>query len=111
MLSKATKRLYFFKLLKRAGVPCAQLQHFYVAVIRSILEYAAPVWHNLLTNRQSDQIEAVQKRAINIIHSPTHGMPYSNALFFAGLTSDAHMPCERRTLIAYMDRVIHMLSD
>jgi len=27
------------------------------------------------------------KRAINIIHSPTHGMPYSNALFFAGLTS------------------------
>ena len=26
MLSKATKRLYFLKLLKRAGVPCAQLQ-------------------------------------------------------------------------------------
>jgi len=87
MLSKATKRLYFLKLLKRAGVPCAQLQHFYVAVIRPILEYAAPVWHHLLTNCQSDQIEAIQKRAINIIHSPTHGMPYSNALFFAGGTS------------------------
>jgi len=89
MLSKATKRLYFLKLLKPAGVPCAQLQHFYVAVIRPILEYAAPasVWHHLLTNCQSDQIEAIQKRAINIIHSPTHGMPYSNALFFAGLTS------------------------
>ena len=28
MLSKATQRLYFLKLLKRAGVPSAQLQHF-----------------------------------------------------------------------------------
>ena len=55
MLSKATKRLYFLKLLKRAGVPCAQLQHFYVAVIRPILEYAAPVWHHLLTNERSDR--------------------------------------------------------
>ena len=81
MLSKATKRLYFLKLLKRAGVPCAQLQHFYLAVIRPILEYVAPVWHHLLTKCQSDQMEAIQKRAINIIHSPTHGMPYSNALF------------------------------
>ena len=77
----------FMSTLKRAGVPCAQLQHFYVAVIRPILEYAAPVWHHLLTNCQSDQIEAIQKRAINIIYSPTHGMPYSNALFFAGLSS------------------------
>jgi len=60
MLSKATKRLYFLKLLKRAGVPCAQLQHFYVALIRPILEYAAPVWHHLLTNYQSYQIVAIQ---------------------------------------------------
>jgi len=87
MLSEATKRLYFLKLLKRAGVPCVQLQHFYVTVIRPILEYAAPVWHHLLMNCQSDQTEAIQKRAINIIHSPSHGMPYSKALFFAGLTS------------------------
>ena len=71
MLSKATKRLYFLKLLKRAGVPCAQLQQFYVALIRPILEYAAPVWHHLLAKCQSDQIEAIQKRAINIIHSFT----------------------------------------
>jgi len=87
MLSKATKHLYFLKLLKHAGVPGAQLQHFYVAVIRPILEYAAPVWHHLIMNCHSDQIEAIQKRAINIIHSPTHGMPYSNTLHFAGLTS------------------------
>jgi len=37
-----------------------------------------------LTNCQTDQTEAVQKRAINIIHNCTWGMPYSNALFLAG---------------------------
>ena len=39
--SKATKRLYFLKQLKRAGVPHAQLLHFYLGVIRPVLEYAA----------------------------------------------------------------------
>jgi len=51
-----------------------------VAVLRPILEYAASVWHHLLTNYPIDQIEAIQKRAINIIHNCTYGMPYSNAL-------------------------------
>ena len=77
---------YFLTLLTRSGVPNPQLQHFYVAVIWPILEYA-PVWHHLLTNYQINQIEAIQKLAINIIHNCTYGMPYSNALFLAGLTS------------------------
>jgi len=51
----------FFKQLRRAGVPPTQLVHFYLAVIRSVLEYAAPVWHHLLTKIQSDQLEAIQK--------------------------------------------------
>ena len=36
-------------------------------VIRSILEYACPVWHNSLTIEQSDQIESIQKRALKIM--------------------------------------------
>jgi len=47
----------------------------------------APVWHHLLTKCQADQIEAVQKRALNIIYASTYGMPYHNALFIAGITS------------------------
>jgi len=42
MLTMDQKRLYFLKQLKRAGVPHAQLLHFYLAVIRPVLEYAAP---------------------------------------------------------------------
>ena len=41
--------------------------HFFKTVIRSLLEYASPVWHNRLTNEQSDQIESIQKRALKII--------------------------------------------
>ena len=41
--------------------------HFFKTVIRSILEYACPVWHNSLTIEQSDQIESIQKRALKIM--------------------------------------------
>jgi hypothetical protein len=87
IVSKATQRLYFLKQLKRAGVPHAQLIHFYLAVIRPVLEYAAPVWHHLLNKTQAEKIEAIQRRAIKIIYVCTHGMPYCNALFIAGLNS------------------------
>jgi len=48
IISKASKRLYFLKQLKRAGVPYKHLLHFYTAVIRQVLEYAAPAWHHLI---------------------------------------------------------------
>jgi len=38
------KRLYFLKQLQRAGVPLQQLLHFYVAVIRPVLEHCTPSW-------------------------------------------------------------------
>ena len=41
--------------------------HFFITVIRSLLEYACPVWHNILTNEQSDQTESIQKCALKII--------------------------------------------
>ena len=79
------KRLYVLKQLKRAGVPHAQLLHFYLAVIRPVLEYAAPVWHHSLNKSQKNQIEAMQKRAIRIIFSCVCDMHYTSALFVAGL--------------------------
>jgi len=33
-------------------------------VIRSVLEYAAPVWHSSLTAEQKDSLENVQKWAL-----------------------------------------------
>jgi len=85
ILAKATQRLYFLKQLTRAGVPHSQLRHFYLTVIRPVLEYSSPVWHHLITKKQSDQIEAIQKRAIRIIYPCAHDMPYTSAIFLADL--------------------------
>ena len=45
---RVATRLYYLKVLKRSGLTSDHLLHFYVAVIRPILEYCSPVWnHNL----------------------------------------------------------------
>jgi len=77
-MCRASKRLYFLKQHKRAGVPVQQLLHFYVTVIRPVLEYCAPVWHYAITRSQAEQLESIQKRAIHIIYPFTRGMSYSN---------------------------------
>jgi len=51
--TKAAKRLYFLKVLKRSGLPHEHLLHYYTAVIRPVLEYSSCVWHHNLTNELS----------------------------------------------------------
>ena len=59
----------------------------YTAVIRPVLEYAAPAWHHLINRTQAQHLESVQKRAIHIISNFTRGMSYPNVLFVAQLES------------------------
>ena len=66
--NKANSRLHFLRQLKRAAVSNDDMFHFYISVIRPVLEYAAPAWHTSLTGALSDQIEAVQKRALRLIY-------------------------------------------
>ena len=85
--TKAAKRLYFLKVLKRSGLPHEHLLHYYTAVIRPVLEYCSCVWHHNLTEELSLQIETIQKRAIRVIFDCTRDMSYRNALYCAGLSS------------------------
>ena len=72
ILPKTTQQLYFVKQLKQAGVPGAQLLHFYLAVIQPVLENAAPVWHRLTTKARTEQIEAIQGELfVSSMTSPT----------------------------------------
>jgi hypothetical protein len=45
-VSTASKRLHILRVLRRSGVPPADLLTVYIALIRSILEYSCEVWHN-----------------------------------------------------------------
>ena len=58
---KASKRLSFLTQLKRAGVPKQELALFYVSCVRSVIDYAAPVFFRELIR--------LEERAISIITS------------------------------------------
>jgi len=72
-VKKAARRLYFLQQLKTAGLTSTQLFHYYSAVIRTVLEYCVPVWHYALTKAQTQQLDAIQKRAIQIILNFSRG--------------------------------------
>ena len=72
VVAKASKRLHILRVLKRGGVPPADLLKVYFALIRSVLEYCCPVWHNVLPVKLSDNIKRVQKRALRIIFPALH---------------------------------------
>jgi len=61
---KATKRLYFLKVLKRAGLPSDHLLHYYTTVIRPVLEYCSCIWHHNIPNKLSLQVyKSIYKNA------------------------------------------------
>ena len=64
---KASQRLYFLRLLKRANVNMDSLLRIYCSLIRPTVEYACQLWHGGLTGEQSDTVEAIQIRALAII--------------------------------------------
>jgi len=80
--SKAASRLHFLKQLKRSGAGCDDLLYFYITVIRSVLEYACPVWHSSVTAAQTKALESLQRRAMRIIFQDSDCMM---SLTIAGL--------------------------
>ena len=65
--------------LKTSGANQQELVDIYCKHIRSILEYAAVVWHSALTKLNISDIERVQKSALGIILGTRYN-GYQNAL-------------------------------
>ena len=65
---KASRRIYFIRLLKRSGVSDENIIKVYTSTIRAVLEYAAEVWHPGLTRSLKHQLEHIQKRVLNIVY-------------------------------------------
>ncbi|XP_068756572.1 uncharacterized protein [Montipora capricornis] len=64
---KASKRLFSLTQLKRPGVPKQDLAMFYVSCMRSVTDYAAPVFFNGLPQYLKNELVRLEKRAISII--------------------------------------------
>ena len=84
IFKKASTRLYFLRQLKRAKVAEKELLTFYKTCIRPITEYACPVFHNGLPTYLSDELERIQKRAMQIIFP---NINYQDALKNSNLLS------------------------
>ena len=82
LVKKASYRLYFLRQLKRSQVAPEELMLFYISCIRSILEYACPVFHRALPGYLSEDLERLQERALPIIYP---GMSYNQTLEFSGM--------------------------
>ena len=67
VIKKAAKRLYFLIQLKRARVSQKDLCLFYITCVRSVIDYAVPVFHYALPAYLMPELERVQKRAMRII--------------------------------------------
>ena len=80
---KATKRLFVLRTLKRVGLGTKDLVLVYCSIVRSIVEYASPVWA-AIPLYLDELIESVQRKALKIIFGR---VDYTEALVLAGLES------------------------
>jgi len=73
--------LYIYN-LAHAGICESDITQVYDSIIRSVLEYACPVWHPGLSNAQANEIKRVQKRCLRITYPER---TYTEALLIFGL--------------------------
>ena len=84
IVTRANKKLWFLRRLKVLGANQEDLKEVYIKQIRSIVEFAVPVWHNSITGEQRVDIERIQKSALHIILGDKYHS-YSSALKSVGL--------------------------
>ena len=67
IVNKARGKIWILRRLLPLSFSHQELFDVYAKEIRSILEYAVPVWHSGLTRKQISEIEGIQKLAFKII--------------------------------------------
>ena len=65
--SKVNQSFFYLYKSKQFGFQKYELVTAWCAIIRPLVEYAAPLWHSGLTETDSKKLEALQKRAMAII--------------------------------------------
>ena len=65
--NKAKTRFYALLQLKRMGIAQEKLCLFYTANVRSVLTYCMPAFYSLLTAKQINEIEKIQRQCTKII--------------------------------------------
>jgi hypothetical protein len=69
IIKRCNSKLWILRRLKKLGADNEDLKEIYISQIRSILEFAVPVWHSSITGEERLKLERVQKSALHIILS------------------------------------------
>jgi len=93
--NKAASRIHFFKQLKRSSVCPDDLFHFYATMIRPVLEYACPVWHNGLTVGYRKRIYSIQERVFRIIFDTSDYLEFCTAHSYSTLHERRDLLCRQ----------------
>ena len=81
---KAYKKIWILRRMKCLGLDTFTLVEYYTKEVRVQLELAVPVWHSGITQKQSADIERVQRVAVCIMLGQTE-FDYSQACSYLGL--------------------------
>jgi hypothetical protein len=79
IVDRANTKIWILRRLKKLGADQDDLKDLYIKQVRSILEFAVPVWHSSLTGIERLSIERAQKSALYIILG-TENQSYSSSL-------------------------------
>ena len=79
IVTRCNKKLWILRRLKELGASQDDLLDIYNKQVRSILEFAVPVWHSSITQEERLDIERIQKSACNIILGDQY-QSYTSAL-------------------------------
>ena len=84
IIKRCNKKIWVLRRLKKLGADNVDLLEVYFKQIRSILEFAVPVWNSSLTGEDTAKLERVQKTVLHIILGHKYNS-YSSALKLTGL--------------------------
>ena len=84
IVKRCYSKLWTLRRLKKLGAASDDLLDVYFKQIRSILEFASPVWNSALTGDDIINLERVQKAVLHIILGDNY-KSYSSALKATGL--------------------------
>ena len=79
IVRRAYRRLWIIKRLKKLGAKLETLVDVYCKLVRSVLEFAVPVWNAGITRQHSTDIERVQKTFMYILFGKGYAS-YTDAL-------------------------------
>ena len=86
IMKRSQAKIWSVVKLREAGASTQQLVELYIAIVRSTMEYGAAVFNPLLNGSQTEELESVQRRCLQIVlGSESRG--YESNLAKLGLTT------------------------